>query len=53
MAVDTLRGLHNTSGRKVGIISHVEALRERINVQVRVSQPAGSSSSVIEIGTGI
>lgn len=51
MAIDTLRNLHNSSGRKVGIISHVEALRERINVQVRVSQPAGKSSSSIEIGS--
>lgn len=51
MAVDTLRSLHNSSGRKVGIISHVEALRDRINVQVRVSQPTGSSSSIIEIGS--
>ncbi|MDE5877642.1 MAG: AAA family ATPase [Muribaculaceae bacterium] len=51
MAIDTLRSLHNSSGRKVGIISHVEALRERINVQMRVSQPAGSSSSIIEIGS--
>ncbi len=51
MAIETLRSLHNSSGRKVGIISHIEALRERINVQVRVSQPPGSSSSIIEIGS--
>ncbi|MDE5796615.1 MAG: hypothetical protein K2H75_05855, partial [Muribaculaceae bacterium] len=51
MAIDTLRTLHNSSGRKVGIISHVEALRERISTQVRVSQPDGSSSSIIEIGS--
>ncbi len=48
-AVDTLRSLHAASGRHVGIISHVEELRERIPVQIRLSRSSDSSSSIIRI----
>lgn len=48
-AVETLRGLHSRSGRHVGIISHVEELRERIGSQIRLVQSPGSSSSRVEV----
>ncbi len=37
-AVGMLRSLHSSSGKRVGIISHVEALRNEIPVQIRVSR---------------
>lgn len=46
-AIDTLRTLHAKSGRRVGIISHVEELKERIPVQVLVEQESGSAYSSI------
>lgn len=49
MAVETLRGLHSRSGRHVGIISHVDELRERIDVQIHVERNPGSSSSSVII----
>ena len=48
-AVATLRSLHSQTGRHVGIISHVEELRERIPVQIRVLQDGVNSASRIEI----
>lgn len=48
-AIDSLRGLHTKSGRHVGIISHVEELKERIPVQIRVNQEGNNSNSIIEI----
>lgn len=48
-AINTLRSLHTKSGRRVGIISHVEELRERIPVQIQVDQEGNSSSSKISI----
>ena len=48
-AVETLRSLHSTAGRHVGIISHVEELQERIPVQIQVNQEGNNSSSVINI----
>ncbi|MCQ2286575.1 MAG: exonuclease SbcC, partial [Bacteroidales bacterium] len=48
-AVNTLRMLHSTSGRHVGIISHVEELQERIPVQIKVLQDGNNSSSKISI----
>lgn len=50
-AINTLRTLHNVSGRQVGIISHVEELRERIPVQIQVQQEGNSSSSSIAVVT--
>lgn len=48
-AIETLRNLHNTSGRNVGIISHVEELREKIPVQIQVMQEGNSSSSAVRV----
>ena len=48
-AVNTLRSLHSKAGRKVGIISHVEELKERIQVQIQVDQEGNSSSSKVSV----
>ncbi len=48
-AIDTLRKLHSQSGRHVGIISHIEELRESIPTQIQVIQSAQTGSSHIEI----
>lgn len=48
-AIDTLKALHNSAGRHVGIISHVEELQERIPVQIQVNQEGNASSSTIKI----
>ena len=48
-AVQTLRMLHKHNHRQVGIISHVEELRERIPVQIQVIQEGHSSSSKVEV----
>lgn len=48
-AVETLRSLHTRAGRHVGIISHVEELRERIPVQIQVNQEGNNSSSSISV----
>ena len=48
-AIETLRTLHMRTGRHVGIISHVEELRERIPVQIRVLQEGHSSVSHVEV----
>lgn len=48
-AIDTLRSLHTKSGRHVGIISHVEDLRERIPVQVQVQQEGNNSKSTVSV----
>ena len=48
-AIGTLKTLHRKSGRKVGIISHVEELKEKIPVQIRVEQEGNSSKSTIKI----
>lgn len=48
-AINTLYSLHRTCGRKVGIISHIEELRERIPVKIQVEQQANLSSSKVTI----
>ena len=48
-AINTLRTLHNKTGRQVGIISHIEELKEKIPVQIRVNQEGNSSSSTVEV----
>lgn len=47
--MQTLSLLHKTTGKKVGIISHVEELQERIPVQIQVKQEGYSSSSKVSI----
>ena len=48
-AINTLYSLHRTCGRKVGIISHIEDLRERIPVKIQVEQQANLSSSKVTV----
>lgn len=48
-AINTLRTLHNATGRQVGIISHVDELKEKIPVQIQVNQEGNSSSSTITV----
>lgn len=48
-AINTLRSLHNKSGRHVGIISHIEELSERVPVQIRVEQNPQASSSTVRV----
>ena len=48
-AIETLRQLHITGGRRVGIISHVEELKERIPVQIQVNQVGTNSYSEIKV----
>lgn len=48
-AINTLKSLHSSSGRQVGIISHREEIRESIPVKIKVSATAGSSASTVEV----
>lgn len=48
-AVATLRTLHDRRGRHVGIISHIEELRESIPVRIEVDRPAGTSVSTVRV----
>lgn len=48
-AINTLRSLHKKAGRHVGIISHVEELKERIPVQIQVNQEGNHSSSKVRV----
>lgn len=47
-AVDLLRSLHHGMGRRVGIISHVAELRERISARIRVERGARCSQVSLE-----
>lgn len=44
--METLERLHRMGGRRVGIISHVEGLRERIKAQIEVKRVDSSRSEV-------
>lgn len=46
VVMDTLEKLHQMGGKKVGIISHVEGLRERIKTQIRLHRIDHSRSEV-------
>lgn len=48
-AINTLRALHRSNGRRVGIISHVESVKESIPVQIQVLQEGNHSSSVVKV----
>ena len=48
--MDVLENLHNIGGRKVGIISHVAALKGKIPTRIEVSRKPGSHS-VSEVET--
>lgn len=44
--ITTLDRLHQIGGRRIGIISHVEALKERIPTQIQLRRTGPSSSEV-------
>jgi len=44
--------LLQSSGKMVGVISHVEALKERIPLQIKV-MPKGDGTSFVELGWGL
>ena len=46
IAMDALERLHN-EGRKVGVISHVQEMTERIPVQINVTKKESGKSKVI------
>jgi len=47
--MDTLEKLHQLGGKRVGIISHVEGLRERIRTQIQVRRIDNSRSEVVVV----
>ena len=49
IAMDTLERLQSDSQKTIGVISHVEALKERINVQIKLKKNAQGYSRV-EVG---
>lgn len=49
--MDTLEALHQMGGRRVGIISHVDELSHRIQVQVRVERVDATRSEVEVVDT--
>lgn len=49
--MDTLEKLHRMGGKKVGIISHIEGLKERIKTQIQVKR-IDNSRSRIEVCSG-
>lgn len=49
IAMDALERLHN-QGRKVGVISHVQEITERIPVQIKVSKQQSGKSKVEVLG---
>lgn len=46
-AVAMLRSLNRSSGRRVGIISHIESLKTEIPVQIRVGASAAGAGSAV------
>lgn len=48
-AINTLRALHRANGRHVGIISHVDTVKESIPVQIQVIQEGNQSSSIVSV----
>ncbi len=47
MALDALDGLH-AAGKMIGVISHIEALKERIAVQIPIKKQTGLGTSKLE-----
>lgn len=45
-AVTTLKSLHHQVGRRIGIISHIASLREKIATQIIVERPTGRAASL-------
>lgn len=50
-AISTLSDLQRNTGRKVGIISHVEELKERVPVQVSIARGTVGTASTITVNT--
>lgn len=48
-AINTLRSLRGKNGRHVGIISHIQDVRDNIPVQIQVNKSVNSSSSTIQV----
>ena len=48
-AIETLQFLRKHAGRQVGIISHIEEVRERIPVQIQVEQDGNNSASIVNV----
>lgn len=48
MVMETLERLHQVGGRKVGIISHVESLRDSMTTQIQVT-PVNSTLSDVKV----
>ena len=49
IALTALEMLQGT-GKTIGIISHVEALKERVSTQINVRKGAGGVSSITVVG---
>lgn len=49
--MDTLEKLHQMGGKKVGIISHVDGLKERIKTQIQVRRIDSSRSEIEVVNT--
>lgn len=45
-AIGTLKSLHHQVGRRIGIISHIASLREKIATQIIVERPTGRAASM-------
>lgn len=50
-AIETLQSLRQHAGRQVGIISHIDEVRERIPVQIQVQQEGNNSASTVNVTT--
>ncbi len=48
-AINLLKSLHSQSGTQVGIISHREEIKEKIDVQIQVSPVGNASCSTIQV----
>lgn len=48
-SINMLQQVHSRSGRKVGIISHREEVKESIPVQIVVDKPEGSSEGKVSV----
>jgi exonuclease SbcC len=48
-AINTLRSLRGKNGRHVGIISHIQEVRDNIPVQIQVNKTSNNSSSTIQV----
>lgn len=49
IVIDSLAALQTSQGKKVGVISHTDAMSERIPTQIRVIKKGGTGSSRIQV----